>query len=341
MWQRAICLVAIASIVGCSGSANESAAKPSKSDTSTSGTSGASAKKRIAVIPKGATHEFWKSVHAGAERASKELGNVEILWKAPSRDDNRDDQVNLVQNFVTMGVDGICLAPIDAESLVNVVKETKGAGIPTVIFDSGLADPSLAVSYVATDNEHGGQLAAEEMVKRLGNKGNVILLRYSPGSQSTAMREKGFLDGIAKFPDIHVLSSNQYAGTSEQTAMNTSQTLLLQFGKQVNGIFAVNETSAAGMKQALDDARQAGQVGEVVFIGFDSSNRIVEALRDGKIQAVVLQDPVNMGYEAVKAMAAHLEGKPVEARIPTGEAIATKENMDEERIHRLLNPEQF
>jgi len=333
--------VAIASLVGCGGTSNEGTPKAPKPDAKADATGGAAAKKRIAVIPKGATHEFWKSVHAGAERAGKELGNVEIKWKAPSRDDNRDDQVNLVQNFVTMGVDGICLAPIDAESLVNVVKETKKSGIPTVIFDSGLADPSLAVSYVATDNEHGGQLAAEEMAKRLGGKGNVILLRYSPGSQSTAMREKGFLDGIAKFPDIHVLSSNQYAGTSEQAAMNTSQTLLLQFGKQVNGIFAVNETSAAGMMQALEDARQAGQVGQVTYIGFDSSDRMVQALRDGKIQAIVLQDPVNMGYQAVMTMAAHLNGKPTDARIPTGEAIATKENMDEERIHRLLNPEQF
>jgi len=333
--------VAIASLVGCGGTSNEGTSKAPKPDAKADATGGGAAKKGIAGIPKGATHEFWKSVHAGAERAGKELGNVEIKWKAPSRDDNRDDQVNLVQNFVTMGVDGICLAPIDAESLVNVVKETKNSGIPTVIFDSGLADPSLAVSYVATDNEHGGQLAAEEMAKRLGGKGNVILLRYSPGSQSTAMREKGFLDGIAKFPDIHVLSSNQYAGTSEQAAMNTSQTLLLQFGKQVNGIFAVNETSAAGMMQALEDARQAGQVGQVTYIGFDSSDRMVQALRDGKIQAIVLQDPVNMGYQAVMTMAAHLNGKPTDARIPTGEAIATKENMDEERIHRLLNPEQF
>jgi ribose transport system substrate-binding protein len=333
--------VAIASIVGCGGTSNEGTSKAPKPETLANATAGTPAKKRIAVIPKGATHEFWKSVHAGAERAGKELGNVEIKWKAPSRDDNRDDQVNLVQNFVTMGVDGICLAPIDAESLVNVVKQTKEAGIPTVIFDSGLADPSLAVSYVATDNEHGGQLAAEEMARRLGGKGNVILLRYSPGSQSTAMREKGFLDGIAKYPDIKVLSDDQYSGISEASAMDKGQTLLQKFGKQVNGVFAVNETSAAGMMQALQDARQGGQVGEVTYIGFDSSDRMVQALRDGKIQAIVLQDPVNMGYQAVMTMAAHLDGKPVDARIPTGEAIATKENMDEERIHRLLNPEQF
>jgi ribose transport system substrate-binding protein len=299
----------------------------------------------IAVVPKASTHEFWKSVHAGAENAAKELGNVKIIWSAPPHDDNRDDQINVVQNFVTRKVDGICLAPIDAQSLVSAVKETKAAGIPTVIFDSGLQNASLYVSYVATDNHHGGELAAKEMGKRLGGKGNVILLRYSPGSESTENREKGFLDTITKeFPDIKILSSDQYAGTSEQSSLDKSQTLLMKYGKDVNGIFAVNETSAAGMMKALEDSGLIGKKGEpskVVYIGFDSSDRMVNFLKDGKIQAIVLQDPVNMGYLSVKTMVDHLNGKKVEKRVPTGENVATKENMNEKKIHELLNPQQF
>src|SRR5207245_1440895 len=116
-----------------------------------------------------------------------------------------------------------------------------------------------------------GKLAAEEMGKRLGGKGNVILLRYSPGSESTENREKGFLETITKeFPDIKILSSDQYAGTSEQSSLDKSQTLLQQFKKDVNGIFAVNETSAAGMMKALVDE---GLTDKVVYIGFDSSDR--------------------------------------------------------------------
>ena len=340
MWRQAVGLLALMAIVGCSNSGGDS--KPQ--GAADSANSAAGKKYKIAVIPKAATHEFWKSVHAGAENAAKELGNVEILWKAPAHDDNRDEQVNLVQNFVTRRVDGVCLAPIDARSLVNVVKQTKEADIPVVIFDSGLDDTSLYISYVATDNYNGGQLAAEEMGKRLDGKGNVILLRYSPGSESTENREKGFLETITKeFPEIKILSSDQYAGTSEQSSLDKSQTLLQQFGKDVNGIFAVNETSAAGMMRALDDAGLTGKkvTCKVVYIGFDSSDRMVKHLKDGKIQGIVLQDPVNMGYVAVKTMVDHLNGKDVEKRIPTGEAIATKENMDEKRIHKLLNPEQF
>lgn len=339
MLRKAVYLVAIASIVGCSGSGNEGALKAKKPDTSASPVNSSSSIKRIAVVPKAATHEFWKSVHFGADKAAKELGNVELIWQAPARDDNRDEQVAVVQNLITLGVNGICLAPIDSGALVNVVKQTKNAGIPTVIFDSGLNDPDLYESYVATDNFHGGALAAREMAKRLGGKGNVILLRYSPGSESTENRERGFLETIKKeFPDIKILESEQYAGTSEQSAMTKGQQLLVKFGSDLNGLFAVNETSAAGMLRALE---QADLAGKIVYIGFDSSDKMANALKEGKLQAIVLQDPVNMGYKSVITMAAVLDGKPVERKISTGETVATKENMDEPEIRRLLNPEQF
>jgi ribose transport system substrate-binding protein len=325
----------LALLVGCSSSGGG----PNSSSAPAGSAAAAGKKYRIAVIPKASTHEFWKSVHAGAEDAAQELGNVEILWKAPAEDDNRAQQIDLIQDFVTRGVDGICLAPIDSQALVSAAKDVKQAGIPLVIFDSGLKDNSLYISYVATDNENGGRLAAREMGKRLNGKGGVILLRYSPGSESTEMRERGFLETIAKeFPDIKILSSDQYAGVSEQSALDKGQQLLLKYGKEVKGIFAVNETSATGMLRALDEA---GLAGKVVYLGFDSSDRMVQALRDGKMQGVVLQDPVNMGYQSVKAIVAHLKGQPVEKRIPTGETIATAENMDQPRIHKLLNPQQY
>ncbi len=321
-------------IAGCPSSKsdnNRTAMPPDKA--------GAEKKFRVAVIPKAATQEYWKSVHAGAANAAQELGNVEVLWKGPVHDDNREEQGNLVEDFVTQGVDGICLAPIDSISLLNAVKGAKQAGIPVVIYDSGLDDLSLAVSYVATDNYNGGRLAARELAKQLGGKGNVMLLRYSPGSESTENRERGFLDTMAReFPDIKVISDDQYAGTTEQQALDKSQQLLLRFRDSVNGIFAVNETSAVGMLRALEET---GLAGKVVYIGFDSSDRLVQALKDGKIQGLVLQDPVRMGYLSVKTMVDHLQGKPAEARVATGEHVATKENMNDPEIQKLIIPEQF
>ncbi|HEX2474740.1 MAG TPA: substrate-binding domain-containing protein, partial [Lacipirellulaceae bacterium] len=112
-------------------------------------------------------HEFWKSVHAGADRAAKEAGNVEIFWKGPLHENDAEGQINVVQEFITKKVDGIVLAPLDSQALVAAVSDAKLQGIPTVIFDSGLADESIVVSYVATDNYHGGALAAQRLAEVL------------------------------------------------------------------------------------------------------------------------------------------------------------------------------
>lgn len=124
-------------------------------------------KYRIALIPKGNTHEFWKSVHFGADQAAKELGNVQILWKGPHFESDRESQISLVQDFVTQQVDGICLAPLDSQSLIAPLKEAKDANIPVVIFDSGLDDEDLYVSYIATNNYQGGALAARRLAEVL------------------------------------------------------------------------------------------------------------------------------------------------------------------------------
>jgi ABC-type sugar transport system substrate-binding protein len=167
----------------------------------------------------------------------------------------------------------------------------------------------------------------------------VILLRYNPGSESTEQRERGFLETLAKeYPTLPVLSSDQYSGTTPETSLDKSQQLLNKYRGQVQGVFAVCEPNATGMLEALE---QEGLTKEVKFVGFDPSPRMIQALADGKMQGMVLQDPVRMGYEGVKTLVAHLEGKPVEKRISTGEFMATPENMQEPRMHQLLNPEQF
>ena len=189
-------LLCLAITVGC-GSTNDPA-PIQKSNSSNAASKGTAPKKlRIAVIPKGTTHVFWKSVHAGAENAAKELGDVEVLWKGPLLENDRDGQISVVQDFVTNKVDGICVAPLDKQALIGPVHEAVEAGIPVVIFDSGLQDESKIVSYVATDNRKGGALAAKQMAAALGGKGNVIVLRYNAGSESTEQREDGFLEALA------------------------------------------------------------------------------------------------------------------------------------------------
>lgn len=296
-------------------------------------------KLRIAVIPKGTTHEFWNSVHAGAIQAAMESQDVEIIWKGPLREDDTTGQMQIVQDFIAQRVDGICLAPLDSQALVRPVAEAVDSDIPVVIFDSALGKGPEIVSYVSTNNFHGGELAADRMAEALGGQGNVILLRYKVGSQSTEQREEGFLARLAEeYPDITVIESDEYAGTTPNDALTKATQLLEKHRARVNGIFAVCEPNADGTLQAL---RNTGLAGEVQFIAFDPSPGLIRGLEEGTVHGIVLQDPVAMGYQAVKTMHAHLQGKPVEDRIETGISVATPENMNEPKIQKLLNPQEF
>jgi len=293
----------------------------------------------IAVIPKGSTHEFWKSIHAGAEKAAQELAakgvQVEVYWKGPLREDDRDQQIQVVENFTSRNVSGIVLAPLDSQALVNPVASAVQAGIPVVVMDSGLKSDKY-ISFVATDNFKGGQLAGQYMGKLLNNKGNVILLRYAVGSASTEEREKGFLDALAKFPDIKLISADQYAGATVETAYQASQNLLNRFGDEVNGVFCVNEPSTIAMTKALRDIGKAG--GKVKMIGFDAGSQSVLDMKNGDVQGLAVQNPMLMGYLSVRTMVKHLQGEKVENRIDTGVVLVSPENMEQPEIKDLINP---
>jgi ribose transport system substrate-binding protein len=304
----------------------------------TTGT-GSSAKRTIAVIPKGTSHEFWKSIHAGAIKAARELGEsgkeVEVIWKGPIREDDREQQVQVVEGFISQGVDGIVLAPLDNQALVRPVEEAARASVPTVIIDSALASDGI-VSFVATDNRKGGQLAADRMGELLGGKGRVLVLRYQEGSASTQEREEGFLEEMkAKYPGVEVVSSDQYAGPTRDTAKRASENLLNRYGDDVQGIFTPNESSTAGMLLALQDI---GKAGKVKFVGFDTSQTFVDAMKAGQLDGIVVQNPFKMGYLGVKTMVDHLEGASVERRVDTGVTIVTPANVDAPESQELLHP---
>ncbi|MBU6173379.1 MAG: substrate-binding domain-containing protein [Planctomycetes bacterium] len=295
-------------------------------------------KYRIAVIPKGTSHQFWKSVHAGAEAAAVELGNVEILWKGPETEADTAGQISVVKNFITNQVDGIVLAPNHSQALVDAVAEANAEKIPVAIFDSGLGTGPSIVTYVATDNYRGGQLAAETLARAMGNQGKVILLRYKEGSESTEQRERGFLDAIAKQKTIQVLSSDQYAGTTTEEALAAATSLLNKYRDQVTGIFAVCEPNCNGTLEALV---QTGLAGKVRYVAFDSSESLIKGLSDQSVSGIVLQDPFAMGKQSVLALIKHLQGEKVDATISTGEYVATAENESTEPYNRLLRPERF
>jgi ribose transport system substrate-binding protein len=303
------------------------------------GTKGSGSKLTIAVIPKGTSHEFWKAIHAGSVKAARELSTpeaeVEIIWKGPLREDDRELQIQVVEGFVSQGVKGIVLAPLDNRALVRPVEEAVRAGVPTVIIDSALESNSIA-SFVATDNRKGGMLAADRLGELLGGKGKVIVLRYMEGSASTQDREDGFIEELkSKYPNIELVSSDQHAGASRDTAKRASENLLNRFGDDLQGIFTPNESSTAGMLLALQDI---GKAGKIKFVGFDVSDTFIDAMKANQLHGIVVQNPFNMGYLGVRTMVDSLRGKQIEKRIDTGVTMVTLDNMNSADLQAILHP---
>ncbi len=294
---------------------------------------------RIGVVPKGMTHEFWKSIEAGARQAAADLSKdglkVEMIWKGPFREDDREQQIQVVEGFTSQRIDGIVLAPLDRQALVRPVVEAKRQGVPTVIIDSDLDTPEI-VSFVATDNQKGGAMAARELAEKIGGKGQVLLLRYQQGSASTEAREAGFTEAMKAFPGITIIASEQYAGPTRDTGKTASENLLNRYGKELSATFCVNETSTAGMLLALEDL---SLLGKITLVGFDATPAFEQAITAGTLHGVVVQNPFRMGYLGVETMVKHLRGEKVESRIDTGVAVVTSKNLATPDIQRMLRPQ--
>ena len=334
---------------------------------------GTNYKYRIAVVPKGLTHEFWQSIHRGAERAAADLGRegvpVQILWDGPRKESDSSEQINLVQILTTMGIDGLVLAPQDSIQMVNPVKEVDDRGVAVVIIDSGLdkqtlqENPNLIVKYVATNNYNGGRLAAKRLLEVMNEAAEtdpkyrnqkIILFRYAAGSESTEQRENGFHDVIDEAiknrksddPAIEWLSDNQYAGATISDAEKTAGPLLQSLKDKIKdsdgvGIFAVNESAAAGM---LNSLKTLGLNKQFKFVGFDSSDQLLNAVREGDIDGLIIQDPYRMGYLGVWTLVQRLQGYDVsdggkDLNRGTGEYVVTRDNLDAVETRERFVPE--
>lgn len=318
-----VAIAAILILTGCtSEKPDESSSADSKSNTRT-----------IAVIPKGTSHEFWKSIHAGAVKAARE-NNVEVIWKGPAREDDRDDQIKVVEQFTTRGVDGIVIAPLDDTALVRPLKEATSEDIPVVVIDSGI-NWDGQVSFAATDNFHGGELAAAELARLLDGKGKVVVMRYVEGSASTSKREEGFIDAIrSNHPDIEILSDNQYGGATLEGCLSTAENMLDRYN-EIDGIFAPCEPVTVAFMRTLG---QSGRKSKTKLVGFDASKALVDGLRNGGVDALVVQSPFRMGEAGVELLVKHLDGEVVPKRVDTGVAVITLANMNEPANADLLDP---
>jgi ribose transport system substrate-binding protein len=287
--------------------------------------------RRIAVIPKGTTHIFWESVKRGAEKAGEEAG-VKILWNGPKRETDREEQIQIIEDFTIQKVSGIVLAPLDSKALVPKVEELYDQNIPCVIIDSGI-ETDKYVCFAATDNYIGGLIAARRMGKILNGKGKIVVVKYVPGSGSTTNRENGFIDTIKKeFPGIEIVDA-QYGNDTVETALQVTEDMLTK-NAELDGLFACNASTSVGALQGL---RSQGRTGDIKMIGFDTEKALIDGLKEGAIDSLVAQNPYRMGYEGVKAVLAVLDGTELPTRrIDTGVNLVTKDNMETPEIQALL-----
>jgi ribose transport system substrate-binding protein len=287
-------------------------------------------KKTIAVIPKGVSHHFWQSVKAGADAAGKDL-NVDIIWKGAAQETDIAGQINIVEDMINRKVDGIVLAPSHGDSLVPMVERAQNQNIPVTIFDSGISTEKY-LSYVSTDNRRGGEVAAERMGEKLGGKGKVAILGVKKGSVSTDEREQGFESTIKqKFPGIQIVQW-LYGEANATKSLSVAEDILTAH-PDLNGLFASNESSIVGAVRAV---RQRNLGGKVLLVGFDSSPDLVQNIKEGAIDSLVLQNPFKMGYEGVQTVVDKLAGKTPERRIDTGVQLLTKDNLDTPEMQKLI-----
>ena len=287
---------------------------------------------RIAVIPKGATHNFWMAIRKGAEKAAAEV-DAEIVWSPPEHEGDRERQIQILEDILVENVAGIVLAPNDDNALVPIVERIYDRQIPCVIIDSWINTKKFH-SFAATDNFKGGVIAAQHMGKILNGKGNIIVIRYAQGSASTEKRENGFIQTIEKeFPNIKILDT-KYGMETVDTAIQATEDLMTK-NPNIDGLYACNETTSHGALKVLQDK---GLAGKVKMVGFDFNEVLQDGLEQGHVSGLVVQNPFRMGYLGVKTVMAIRENKSVEEYIDTGVHLVTRENFWDTDIQAILFP---
>ena len=289
---------------------------------------------KIVVIPKGNTTFFWKLVHTGVKLGAISSQGAEIIWSPPQIDNDKTQQISIVENCIKEKVSGIALAPVDYQALAECVTKARNKKIPVLIFDSSLKGTAGEdfISYVSTDNKKAGNLAGDQLAKLVGMQGKIVLLRYVAGQASTTEREDGFVEAISKYKNIQLIVKDRYAGSTVDDAKNTCMSIIDKL-KEADGVFCPNEPSTMGMLLSL---RSANLAGKIKFVGFDASTSLVNALKKGDLDVLVSQDPSRMGFFCVKTLADCIHGKKYPLSIDTGVRMITRENLNDPEIQKLL-----
>jgi ribose transport system substrate-binding protein len=296
---------------------------------------GENAPVQLAVVPKAIGFDFWEQVRLGAECAAKKgSGQVDVQWDGVTAETDVNGQVNLLQNFIQQGVDGLVYAATDAKVLYQVTKSAKQQNVTVVNIDSGTEPQPNDVPVFATDNVAAAEKVPDLIAKELGEGGGeVAFIPFQQGTVTNEQREKGFKNGLKQHPELELVAE-QSSQSNYNTALQVTEDILTA-NPNLDAIFAANEPGVLGAAEAV---RQAGKAGDVVIIGWDASPEEIQGVEDGVISALVVQNPFRMGYDGTNAAIKIIrEGAKVESE-DTGATIVTKDNLEDPEVQSVLNP---
>jgi ribose transport system substrate-binding protein len=317
-------MLAAATVLGACG-------KSDKKTEATAAPVAADGKKLyIPVISKGFQHQFWQAVKLGAEKAAKEF-NVDITFEGPETEAQVDKQIEMLQAALGKNASAIAFAALDSKAATPLLEKAKAAGIPIVGFDSGV-DSDIPVTTAATDNIAAASLAADKMAALIGNEGEVALVVHDQTSRTGVDRRDGFTNRMKeKYPNIKIVDT-QYAG-GDQLKSTDAAKAIIQAHPNLKGIFGTNEGSAIGVVNAITELKKEGKI---VVIGYDSGKAQIDAIRSGLMAGAITQNPIGIGYEAVKAAVQAVKGETVAKTIDTGFYWYDKTNVDAPEIAAVL-----
>jgi len=286
-----------------------------------------------ALIIKGTAVIHWQTVHAGAVAAAREAG-VDIAYNGPAMESDFSRQIAILDDLINRRVDGILLAPSDGVALVPAIRRAKQAGIPLTLIDSG-AQTEDFVSFVGTDNYAGGVLAARRLAQILGGHGRIAMIAGIPGGEATIARERGFTNTLTKqFPALGLVAW-QYGMCDRARSLAVTEDILAGH-PSLSGIFSSNEAGTIGVSQAV---KERELIGKIKIVGFDTSPSLVDDLKSNIIDSLILQDPFQMGYQGLKTLLNYKSGQKFAKEIDFPPVLATRENLSEAKIQKLVNPD--
>jgi len=302
-------------------------AKPTEAPTKPTEAPAAKRRYTFALVTKSLNNPFWDMMHEGAKKVAEE-NNIDLIYLAPTKPYNLEEQTRLVEDLIEKKVDGIVLVPVDSAGIVPVIERVNKAGIPIALANTNATGGDV-VTFSAIENYEAMTLVAEYMVEKLGKKGKVIILEGTPGSQTAIDRKKALDDVLAKYPDIEVLAS-QTAEFQRAKGMQVMENLLQTY-PEIDAVLACNDEMALGAIEALD---AAGRLEGTLVSGFDANDDALKAVYEGRMVVTCDQQPGKQAGDAMLALIDFINGKPVPKRIVTPGFLVDK-NSIENYLHRI------